>query len=65
MGTALWPWRAADRGTSATAQLFVAVTDHAPVARGRTWTAADYVTRDAKLVALGIMPFHQSHPRQK
>ena len=29
---------------------------HAPAARGRTWTATDYATRDAMRAALGLSP---------
>jgi hypothetical protein len=42
-----------------------AVDNLTPEADGRHWTAAEYAARDAQLVALGIMPFHQSPARQK
>jgi hypothetical protein len=42
-----------------------AVDDLTPEAEGRHWTAAEYATRDAQLVALGILPIHQPPARQK
>ncbi|HEY1391155.1 MAG TPA: hypothetical protein VGF38_21645 [Ktedonobacterales bacterium] len=40
----------------------VSLTDDAPLAVGRTWSAENYAARDAQLAALGVRSFRKRRP---